>query len=294
MVIDAEKQCISKSLDALRKQMNLVEKVEPIVKGELKDFHVMPTINALRALFTSEVNAKWSDMPLAGKHEKLFPRVHKDIEKRSKALLHREATRREKIDEAKITASQENRLSREQGKRQDQNRSDQTRDQNKPPSLPGIGRGPGAEGGGTHNGKEVKEGIFKPEIIIDLDYGQGGVIADFTLIASELSPVEFVLSGQLDMDLTTLSDIRRLLETWLKPETSAYQEIHIYVLARIFHRRVYYGVVYDLRECLKKAAVRVYTKNISIHWYDCLSEKKEKNKLYIPQKLRNKSMPLNK
>jgi hypothetical protein len=64
MVIDAEKQCISKSLDALRKQMNLVEKVEPTAKEKLENFHLMPTIDALIGFFTSEVNAKWSDMPL--------------------------------------------------------------------------------------------------------------------------------------------------------------------------------------------------------------------------------------
>jgi hypothetical protein len=214
-------------------------------------------------------------------------------------MLHRETTRRDKIDKAKTTDSQENRPSLEQGKRQNQNRNDQTRDREQvklplPPRLPGIGRGPGGKGGGTHDGKEVKKGTVTPEIIIDLDYDRDGVVANFTLVAAELLPVEFVLSGQPDTDLATLSDIRRLLETWLKPEASAGQEIHIYVLSRIFHRRVYYGVVFDLRECLKKAAVRVYTKNISIHWYDCLSEKEEKNKLYIPQELRNKSMPLNK
>jgi len=297
MVIDAEKNYINKSLYALREQMNSVEKVEPLVKVELKNFHPVPTINAMIELFTSKVNAKWSNMPLAGKHKKLFPRVHKDIEKRSKALLHRETTRRERIEKAKNDASKETQLSQELGKRQNQNRNDQTRDKNKPPSpptLPGIGRGPGGKGGGTHDGKEVKEGTVTPEIIIDLDYGRGGVIANFTLVESELSQVEFVLSGQPDMDLATLSDIKRLLETWLKPEAPAVQEIHIDVLTRIFHRRVYYGVVFDLRECLKKAAIRLYTKNISIHWYDCLSEKKEKNKLYIPQELRNKSMPLNK
>ena len=295
MVAEAEKKQIGEGLDALRKQMHIVDELEVQVKRELEKSSFLPTVEELIKLFTSEVKSKWSFVTLAEKYEKLFPRTLKDIERRSKAMLPVEKKRRDRIVEIKAKEFHRNEPLLEQGKRLYKDEKKTTLPKNLPLSKgPGTGSGTGGEGRGTHKGKEVKKGNIIPEIIIDLDYSQGSIISDLTLVATKLDSVQFVLSGDPDNDREELLEIQRVFRTWLAPELTKSKEILIHVLTRIYHRRVYYGVVFDLRECLERSVIHHSGKKTIIRWYDCLSRKEEKKKLYIPTELKEKSMPLNK
>lgn len=295
MVVEAEKRQISEGLEALRKQMHIVEELEQHVKTELTNGSALPTIEGLIESFTVKVKSNWSSKVLADKYEKLFPRVQKDIERRSKALLLLENKRRSQLAEQTTKEALRSQLPLEQGKKLHQ--EEKKPELPKRPPLSGkssTGIGAGGEGGGTHEGKEVKKGNVIPEIIIDLDYKEGLVISDLTFIAAELDSVQFVLSGDPDSDQKKLSEIQQIFKTWLKQAVTKDKDIHIHILTRIFNRRVYYGVVFDLRECMERAINRSYNRKTIIRWFDCLASKKDKEKLYIPAELKEKSMPLQK
>lgn len=309
LVSEAEKAVINKGLMALRSQMGIVEQLQSQVKSELEKMST-PTIDDLVKLYNEKVKLSWSSSELAKEYSNLFERTNDEIRRRAKDMVKIEAGRREKIEieqekqqqiavpEKKAPSSKPS-IGIGSGDKGDKGGGSSGGD--KPGVGGGQGGGVGGDTGGGGGGKDQLYDLQPVDAIIDLDYERGAIAA--TIMFPKKTPVSFRFNfgsdGQISPEIlkNSMTQVQKLFEAWLlgvatEKSKGRNQKINLYVVARVFDGRVYYGIVFNFRKCLEDALNTVEGKNLEVNWYDGLFEKIEKEKPRIELEIRMKTRSL--
>jgi hypothetical protein len=284
MVLEYEKKVLEEGLRALREQMNLVETLESEMKEYLLQSVYLPSLDIFIDTYTNKVLQKWKSHSLNLKYPNLFERVEKDIDKRAKAIL-LSVENMKKSDVIVYNAAEYNDSHQAKQKRTGDNASSPS--ENNPGDIKG-----GAGGQKQKNGAiQLHKGTKSPEVIIDLNYKGGGIIIRLTFI-SEGSCFEMFINENIERDAIALMKIQENLSKWLAQDNRRSKKLNIYVLTRIFHRKICYGLVYDLRNCADQAIQKYFDSQIKLHWYDDLCNESEWDNLKITEEQKRKSMLL--
>lgn len=296
LVEEKEKKLIQEGLGAMRKQMALIDKVEPQIAEELKTIKELPSDEELANTFTKQVLARWSESP---KYPKLFERVTTEIRKRAKALLPREKARRKQKEEERIQEKQEiaTAKARALGEADAEGGTEQkTTPGGKGGASGGAGQGPG--GGGS--GEEPQKLEFMPDLIIDLDYEDGETSVEMHFLRTHLLGVKIDFLGLKESaDFTfygqateaQLAEIEQVIDACLNYAVSN-EQAEYWIVTRVFDQDISYGAVYGFRECLEQVVDKIKTDHLKVYWFDKLFAKKNKSIYKVPEKFKQKSMPV--
>jgi len=327
-VLEAEKVLINDGLAAMRAQMVIVEKVEPAIKSQLKAMISLPKPDDLARSYAERVEREWGGVPpprhttaLGGPkiYSSLFQRVIDDIRRRAKDMLPLEVARRadekeqKEAKEAMAKAESEKAAAaraeaekaaaaRAQGGQGNGNAGGAGSTGQGKAGGGGEGSGGGIGGGtgggaGPGGGGGAEGGGQRPvDTIIDMDYNAGRITAKVLFPKKGTETFEFVLGEGGEIDPATLAasmqNAQGLFEAWLKTFGNVEKETSLFVVTRVFDGRVYYGIVFNFRQCLKNALGSVGNKRLKVHWYDGLFPKEDKDKREIPSRIRIEARPL--
>jgi len=296
-VLEKENAAIKRGLDALRKQMSIVEEKEDEVRDYLKSSSELPALEEVIGFYTNKVTEKWSEIPNQKEYKHLFKRATEDIERRSKALLLKETVRKKDAQKKLAEAAEKKGKS---SKGQENSIGGGGSGGNGSPGGGGAGDGK-TEGAGKGSGGGILDAEgFMPNLIIDLDY-RGDVIgvtmifpdSDFATKRFNMRVDDLKTPRKQPMELVLMEPS---LAQWMVNFSSPINdesEPKVFILVRVFDGRVYYGAVYKLRECFKRARnlMGIFYKDRKppkIYWYDGLFEKKERGKKGVPPKIEKK------
>ncbi len=284
------KKLLEEGLNAFHQQMASVNNVENFLTEEIKKIAELPSDADFIKQFTDAVKADWQKQTLASKYPDLFEKVVKEAEVRAKALLPREATRRQNEAEEKKIIEEAKNYSVSNEKSADSGGQGEMLDNDSDKGSDSSGGGGGGTGGGTGSGggdkEEPPKETFVPDMIIDLDItSPGNVSADIYLVdgnSGEIRTVKIPIVGDVTQEQT--KQISSLFsEMFVREIKEKY-----YVYMRVFSRQISYGVVYDFRECLEKVIDQItileQDRKFSVKWFDQLmKQKSEKGKTEVPK-----------
>lgn len=264
IVRQAEESAIKRGLDALKDQMDTVEKLEFQMKNQIKDMNDL-TIDKAAEIYTEKVKSVWSSSRFAKDYTDLFTRTQDEIKRRAKDMLDLEIVRQRQVavDKTRIDKEKDRSetLGAGDGKQQGRGGGE---------SKGGLG------GGGKGPAKEQEElGDKMPDVILDFSYEGGKVYADIMFIKQSKDKLRLLISPDVNLKSSSMSFATDLFTVWLKNVSERakndQKEINVYVLVRVFNgSSVLYSMVYYFRECLVLALEKVGDKRIKIHWYDKL------------------------
>jgi hypothetical protein len=268
---------------ALKQQMSLVtdyrkavEKNTAILFQELPD-NEMGTDTATNKLVTiasSQIEQTWSEMALSNVYPRLFNEVENQIRKEVKDLIPIEMKRREKDrkNEPKLNRMRtDNKASRDKENALTATKSDSAGEkiQKKQPR-----NGTGVASGDTRSKSSGKMGKTSSTIFIDLDIeNEKIVIGTVTIDKTDSFIFTFPLGRENNKRFKGL--VSQPVEKFEDRINTYFSAIHedsplrfIYCVTRVFHVRVPYGLVHELRERFRKAADRGTSKKLTLFWYD--------------------------
>lgn len=314
---------ISAGVKALRKQMKIVNDTEGTVKSDIKNLQDL-TLESLMSYYSDKVLSKWSDSSPPQDYKALFDSVNDEIRRRSKDIVKDKTDRRVKIEEDRIAAlkkAEDDRaaaLKAEEERKRQQAVSDSMEQLNGifgEGTVPGTGTGSqdqdpnastdsdgkmkgrgGPNLGGGGGGMPDTNGVNRIDAIIDIDYEDGNFTANIMFPEDTPYSFKFELSrgGSIDNAYLTrtMATVQKLFEKWLNSFDVNDKKVELFVIARIFELRVYYGIVYSFRESLRRAGKAAEIKDLKINWYDGLFNRRFKGSPKIEETIRIRSRSL--
>lgn len=207
--------------------------------------------DAVVKTFTSEVKKQWErqrvillwkeidNLPVNRdtKYAELFPMVHQEIEKRVKAMLHREQD--PETTTAEINA--------------------------------GDGEKEGGGGGAaTHSAPRTTTKQVAVDLIIDVDVDGERLVVDFLRgdqpTETKTLPMAAFARRSSSVELDGL--LPELTTKWLRDQDRRGEHVRCSVFVRVFHEGVPYGVIAGLRDHFKKRLESIKPDNVSIQWFE--------------------------
>ena len=298
MVAETVKRLADKGDLALKQQMLLVdgyrkktEKETQILFQQVSDDELgtNAAIDRLVAIASKEIGQTWSDMALSKVYPALFDPVEDQIRKEVKDLLPIEMKRREalrrsgtkKVLDQPETGAAGNKQSLRSGLKETSRKGEKRFGESGTVSeKEGTGKTIGTGAGGKGPLRSGKKGITSLTVFIDIDIESEKIVIT-TVRIDETDSFIFTFPLGRENNKRFQALVSHQLETFehrIKEVFSAIPEDStirfVYCVTRMFHVRVPYGLVYDLRKRFSKALNTGSSKRFSLFWYDGFFSKK--------------------
>ncbi len=237
----------------------------------------------LVAKATKEVQEDWSHTALSGSYPQLFDLVKDQIRKDIKDLIPMELKRREEIRQTGIVQTSEKEKSAQgktlfvqtektrQREKQSKEFTPQAREKGeyKETGKAQGGRAKGLSGYGEGSGeKELRD------VIIDIEIENEKIVIVSVTIGDD-TPFTFTFplrkenyKNYRERVAPHLAHVEERLAACFSERVQDFRFEPVYIVTRVFHVRVPYGFVYDLRESVQKAVNALGGKKLPIYWYD--------------------------